>query len=41
MSQYKKVAINFTEEEIKKLDEIASREQGVTRSDLVREAVDY
>ncbi len=41
MSQYKKIAINFTEEEIKKLDEIASREQGVTRSDLVREAVDY
>ena len=41
MSQYKKIAINFTEEEINKLDEIASREQGVTRSDLVREAVDY
>lgn len=41
MSQYEKKAINFTKEEIKKLDEIVAREQGVTRSDLVREAVDH
>ena len=41
MSQYEKIAINFTKEEKEKLDEIVAREQGVTRSDLVREAVDY
>lgn len=41
MSQYQKIAINFTKEEKEKLDEIVAREQGVTRSDLVREAVDY
>ena len=41
MSQYQKKAINFTDEEIEKLDEIVAREQGVTRSDLVREAVDH
>ena len=41
MSQYQKKAINFTDEEIEKLDEIVAREQGVTRSDLVRQAVDY
>ena len=40
MSQYEKIAINFTKEEKEKLDEIVAREQGVTRSDLVREAVD-
>ena len=41
MSQYEKIAINFTKEEKEKLDEIVAREQGVTRSDLVRQAVDY
>ena len=41
MEEYKKVTISFTKEQLEKLDEIMSREQGYTRSSLVRDAVDY
>ena len=41
MEEYKKVTISFTKEQLEKLDEIMSKEQGYTRSSLVREAVDY
>ena len=40
MEEYKKVTISFTKDQLKKLDEIMSKEQGCTRSSLVREAVD-
>ena len=41
MEEYKKVTISFTKDQLEKLDEIMSKEQGYTRSSLVREAVDY
>ena len=34
MEEYKKVTISFTKEQLEKLDEIMSREQGYTRSSL-------
>ncbi len=40
MEESKKVTISFTKEHLEKLDEIMSKEQGYTRSSLVREAVD-
>ena len=40
MEEYKKVTISFTKDQLKKMDEIMSKEQGYTRSSLVREAVD-
>ena len=40
MEEYKKVTISFTKDQLKKLDEIMSKEQGYTRSSLVRETVD-
>ena len=40
MAEYKKVTISFTKDQLKKLDEIMSKEQGYSRSSLVREAVD-
>ena len=40
MEEYKKITISFTKEQLEKLDEIMSKEQGYTRSSLVREAVD-
>ena len=40
MEEYKKVTISFTKDQLKKLDEIMSKEQGYSRSSLVREAVD-
>ena len=40
MEEYKKVTISFTKDQLSKLDEIMSKEQGYTRSSLVREAVD-
>ena len=40
MEEYKKVTISFTKDQLEKLDEILKREQGYTRSSLVREAVD-
>ena len=40
MEEYKKVTFSFTKNQLKKLDEIMSKEQGYTRSSLVREAVD-
>ena len=40
MEEYKKVTISFTKEQLEKLDEIMAKEQGYTRSSLVREAVD-
>ncbi len=40
MEEYKKVTISFTKEQLEKLDEIMSKEQGYSRSSLVREAVD-
>ena len=40
MEEYKKVTIGFTKEQLEKLDEIMSKEQGYSRSSLVREAVD-
>ena len=40
MEEYKKVTISFTKDQLKKLDEIMSKEQGYTRSFLVRKAVD-
>ena len=41
MKEYKKVTISFTKDQLEKLDEIISKEQGYSRSSLVREAVDY
>ena len=41
MEEYKKRTISFTQDQLEKLDEIMEREQGYTRSSLVREAVDY
>ena len=41
MEEYKKRTISFTQDQLEKLDEITEREQGYTRSSLVREAVDY
>ena len=40
MEEYKKVTISFTKDQLKKMDEIMSKEQGYSRSSLVREAVD-
>ena len=40
MEEYKKVTISFTKDQLEKMDEIMSKEQGYTRSSLVREAVD-
>ena len=40
MEEYKKVTISFTKDQLEKLDEILAKEQGYTRSSLVREAVD-
>ena len=40
MEEYKKVTISFTKDQLSRLDEIMSKEQGYTRSSLVREAVD-
>ena len=40
MEEYKKVTISFTKDQLEKLDEIMSKEQGYTRNSLVREAVD-
>ena len=41
MEEYKKVTISFTKDQLEKMDEIMSKEQGYSRSSLVREAVDY
>ena len=41
MEEYKKVTISLTQDQLDKLDEIMEREQGYTRSSLVREAVEY
>ena len=41
MEEYKKVTISLTQDQLDKLDEIMSKEQGYSRSSLVREAVDY
>ena len=41
MEEYKKVTISLTQDQLDKLDEIMEREQGYSRSSLVREAVDY
>ena len=41
MEEYKKVTISFTKDQLEKMDEIMSTEQGYSRSSLVREAVDY
>lgn len=41
MEEYKKVTISFTQAQLDKLDEIVVKEQGYSRSSLVREAVDY
>ena len=41
MEEYKKVTISFTKDQLEKIDEIMSKEQGYSRSSLVREAVDY
>ena len=41
MEEYKKVTISFTQDQLDKLDEIVAKEQGYSRSSLVREAVDY
>ena len=40
MEEYKKVTISFTKDQLEKMDAILSKEQGYTRSSLVREAVD-
>ena len=40
MEEYKKVTISFTKDQLDKLDEIMKREQGCSRSSLVREEVD-
>ena len=41
MLEYKKTTISFTQDQLDKLDEIITKEQGYSRSALVREAVDY
>ena len=41
MEEYKKITISFTQDQLERLDEIMAKEQGCTRSSLVREAVDY
>ena len=41
MEEYKKVTISFTKEQLENLDEILAKEQGYSRSSLVRAAVDY
>ena len=41
MEEYKKITISFTQDQLNKLDEIVAKEQGYSRSSLVREAVDY
>ena len=41
MDEYKKITISFTQDQLDKLDEIVAKEQGYSRSSLVREAVDY
>ena len=41
MEEYEKITISFTKDQLEKLDEIMSKEQGYSRSSLVREAVDY
>ena len=41
MEEYKKVTISFTKDQLEMMDEIMSKEQGYSRSALVREAVDY
>ena len=41
MEEYKKITISFTQDQLEKLDEIVAKEQGYSRSSLVREAVDY
>ena len=41
MEEYKKVTISFTQKQLDKLEEIIAKEQGYSRSSLVREAVDY
>ena len=40
MEEYKKVTISLTQDQLNKLDEIMKREQGYSRSSLVREEVD-
>ena len=35
MEEYKKVTISFTKDQLEKLDEIMSKEQGYSRSSLV------
>ena len=37
MEEFKKVTISFTKDQLEKLDEIMSKEQGYTRSSLVRD----
>lgn len=41
MEEYKKITVSFTQDQLDKLDEIVAKEQGYSRSSLVREAVDY
>ena len=41
MEEYKKITISFTQDQLVKLEEIIAKEQGYSRSSLVREAVDY
>ena len=41
MEEYKKVTISLTQDQLEELDEIMLKEQGYSRSSLVREAVDY
>ena len=41
MEEYKKVTVSFTRDQLEKLKEIMTKEQGYTRNSLVREAVDY
>lgn len=41
MEEYKKITISFTQDQLDKLGEIVAKEQGYSRSSLVREAVDY
>ena len=41
MEEFKKVTISFTQDQIEIMDEIVAKEQGYSRSSLVREAVDY
>ena len=41
MEEYKKITISFTQDQLDSLQEVIDREQGYSRSSLVREAVDY